>query len=150
MRFGAFLLPMLLAGPALPAPPEGAIQAPPGTEKWTAGGPSMPPGTQIAVLEGDPKKSGMFTLRLRVPAGTRIAPHWHPRDERVTVLSGLVVVGFGDVADAAKGARFPAGSFYLNPALSHHYLFFPEESRVQLTGEGPWELHFVSASAAPK
>ena len=68
------------------APPVGTIQVT--NVVWTAAPPNMPKGTLIAVLEGDPKKPGMFTIRVKMPAGTRIPPHWHPRQERVTVLSG--------------------------------------------------------------
>lgn len=95
-------------------------------------------------LEGDSAKAEMFTLRLEVPAGTKIQPHWHPRDERVTVLSGEVLVGFGDVFDETAMNRLGAGSFYINPARSHHYLMFPVESVVQITGMGPWELHLLA------
>src|SRR5689334_6430522 len=53
---------------------------------WHSGPPTLPRGAKIAVLEGDPAKEGLFTMRIKLPAGTTIAPHWHPRDERVTVL----------------------------------------------------------------
>jgi len=139
------LVPSLLAA----APPAGTIQLAPGQVRWGPASPAMPPGTQLAVLEGDPKAARAFTIRLKVPAGAAIAPHWHPRDERVTVLSGIVAVGFGDTIDAAAVTRFPAGSFYVNPAHSHHYVLFPEASVVQITGVGPWEVKFLDAPAAP-
>jgi hypothetical protein len=37
------------------------------------------------VLEGDPAKAGPFTLRLKTE-GYKIAPHYHPADEHVTVI----------------------------------------------------------------
>jgi quercetin dioxygenase-like cupin family protein len=40
------------------------------------------------VLEGDPRKPGPFTMRVSFPDGYRIAPHFHPTAERVTVLQG--------------------------------------------------------------
>lgn len=92
------------------------------------------------LLEGDPRKEGLFTLRLKIPAGTRLQPHWHPRDERVTVLSGLVKVGFGDEFEEANMVSFGPGSFYLNPAQSRHYVWFVEETVMQLTNVGPWEV----------
>jgi len=49
----------------------------------------LQPGAQLAVLEGDPTaSSGDFTIRLKLPAGYKIAPHWHPTRENVTVISG--------------------------------------------------------------
>jgi quercetin dioxygenase-like cupin family protein len=110
---------------------------------WRDGPPTLPHGAKIAVLEGDPAKEGLFTMRIKLPAGTTIAPHWHPRDERVTVLSGHVMVGFGDVIDSSSTTDFTAGGFYVNPANSHHYLIVPKESVLQLTCVGPWELHPV-------
>jgi quercetin dioxygenase-like cupin family protein len=100
----------------------------------------------VAVLEGDPKAAGMFTMRIKLPAGTIIPPHWHPRDERVTVLSGKVLVGMGDTF-AKSGTAFEAGGFYVNPPNVHHYLWVPEESVLQLTCMGPWELHAVEPSS---
>lgn len=108
---------------------------------WTDGPPSLPKGSQMAVLEGHPAEEGMFTMRVRVPAGSVLAPHWHPRDERVTVLSGAVELGFGNTADRTRVARYETGSFYVNPPRVAHYLFFPEETVLQLTGMGPWEIH---------
>src|SRR5450755_2073086 len=47
------------------------------------------PGAQLAVLEGNPlASSGDYTVRLKMPDGYRIAPHWHPKRENVTVISG--------------------------------------------------------------
>ncbi len=56
--------------------------------KWGDAPPSLQKGAKIAVLEGDPSKKGIFVLRLRMPDGYQIAPHWHPTRERITVLSG--------------------------------------------------------------
>src|ERR1700733_12157568 len=58
--------------------------------------PFVAPGAQLAVLEGNPMaSSGDYTVRLKMPAGYRIAPHWHPKRENVTVLSGTLKVGMG-------------------------------------------------------
>src|SRR5688572_24359569 len=111
--------------------------------EWKDAPPNLPPGTKIAVLEGDSQKEGIFTIRLKVPAGSKIAPHTHPRPERVTVLSGRVLVGFGTKVDETKATAFKAGGFYVNPPNETHYVVFPEESVVQLTCEGPWVLSYV-------
>ena len=110
---------------------------------WKDAPPTMPPGTKIAVLEGDPKQPGMFTIRLKVKAGSVIEPHTHPRPERVTVLSGKVLVGFGTTTDGTKGTTFTAGGFYINPPNEVHYVFFQEDSVVQLTCEGPWVINYT-------
>ena len=117
---------------------------------WSDAPPSLPKGTKVAILEGDPRAAGVFTMRLLVPAGSTVAPHWHPRAERVTVISGRAEVGFGDVVDRTKVKSFTAGGFYVNPPNSHHYLYFPEESILQLTCEGPWELNYVHSTSSTK
>lgn len=128
--------------------PRGTIQHSADTLQWTKGPSSMPPGSRIVLLEGDPKTEGLYTLRLNIPAGARLPPHWHPRDERVTVLSGRIGVGFGDRIDDRQLRYFDAGSYYVNPAHSHHYVYFPETTVVQITGIGPWETHLVPVTAA--
>ena len=122
--------------------PEGTIQKPVDAHQW-ADAPHLSPGVQMLVLEGSPKAEGMFTIRLRIPADTRLKPHWHTRDERVTILSGLAKVGFGEAWNEETMTSFPAGSFYLNPPMSHHYVWIVEETEMQLTGMKPWELHFM-------
>jgi quercetin dioxygenase-like cupin family protein len=108
------------------------------TPTWNDAPPSMPQGTKMAVLEGSPREAGIFTIRLKVPAGAAIAPHTHPRHERVTVLSGKVTVSIG-----GKETTFGAGGFYVNPPDEVHSLTFSEETVLQLTCEGPWALNYV-------
>jgi hypothetical protein len=46
------------------------------------------PGTQNAVLYGDPTKAGVYVQRTKFPPGTKVMPHWHP-DEWRTGRSSL-------------------------------------------------------------
>jgi hypothetical protein len=46
---------------------------------WRDRPPSLPAGAKLAILEGDPAKDGFFTMRLRLPDGYKIPPHWHPK-----------------------------------------------------------------------
>jgi quercetin dioxygenase-like cupin family protein len=111
--------------------------------------PTLPPGSKVSVLEGNPGAEGMFTMRVRIPAGSAIPPHWHPRQERVTILAGAVDLGFGSVANKSSVTRYRAGSFYLNPPRMMHYLFFPENTELQITGVGPWELMTTDPNEKP-
>ncbi|MFZ5482359.1 MAG: cupin domain-containing protein [Myxococcota bacterium] len=110
-------------------------------------GPAQIPGARMAVLEGDPNRSGLFTMRLRLPAGTKIPPHWHPADEHVTVVSGEVWMATGDTFDPEKGHAMTAGSFAFMPARTHHYAWARTESVVQLHGMGPWQMYFVEPTS---
>jgi quercetin dioxygenase-like cupin family protein len=145
------VLALLLAASVLnaqtPPQPDPPIGLTPEALVWTEGPSTLPPGSKMAVLEGSPKADGMFTMRLRIPAGSAIPPHWHPRQERVTILSGAVDLGFGSVANAGNTKHYPAGSFYVNPPRVMHFLFFPQATEMQMTGVGPWELQTSDISA---
>ena len=63
----------------------------------------------MAVLEGNPMgDSGDYTVRIKMPAGYRIAPHTHPNRENVTIISGQLKVGMGDHFDTANMMVIPA------------------------------------------
>ena len=136
---GALLLFSAMACSESSAPlPPGAIQQRAEQLRWQPGPAALPPGVELVVLEGDPKKEALFTMRLKVPAGTRLPPHTHPRDERVTVLSGKVGIGFGENFED-KALRFvESGGYYVNPAGVVHFVLFAEDSVVQITTFGPW------------
>ena len=80
----------------------------PDTIQWGPPPPFIAPGAQLAVIEGNPAAStGDYTVRLKMPDGYRIAPHWHPLRENVTVISGTFKVGMGDTFDKDKMATIP-------------------------------------------
>lgn len=117
------------------------------SEQWVPVKPPLPPGAEAELLEGDPKHEGLFTMRLRLPPGYVLAPHTHPADERVTVISGQVFVGIGDSMDQSKEQAFSAGCFYVNPAGLHHYVYSGKEGAVlQLNCMAPWGIHFLGES----
>ncbi|MGH8103761.1 MAG: cupin domain-containing protein, partial [bacterium] len=98
------------------------------------------PNVQLSVLDGDPTKEGPFVMRIKVPAKYKIPPHWHPADERVTVISGEFNVGTGDIFDMNAAKMLPAGSFMHMPTGVHHFAFTRVEAVIQLNGIGPWKL----------
>ena len=55
------------------------------------------------------------------PPDTRVAPHVHPNDENVTVISGTLHIGFGDKFDQSKGQAVKPGGFALAPKGVQHY-----------------------------
>ena len=118
--------------------------------KWGPVPAFIPPGAQLAVLEGDPLgTTGDYTVRLKMPDGYKLPPHWHPRRENVTVISGTFKVGMGDTFDATKMTSFPAGSFaYLDPDM-HHYAMAAGEVVVQIHGMAPVEFVYVNPSDDP-
>jgi len=121
----------------------------PSQMKWGSH-PALPEEIKVAALSGDPTKKELFVLRLKVPAGTKIAPHWHPIDEHVTVLSGSMKVGNGDKFETANGIDLPVGSFISIPAKHHHYAWFPEDSLIQINDIGPWNITYINPKDDPR
>lgn len=118
--------------------------------EWGPAPDVLPSGAEAALLLGDPSQEGLFALRLKLPAGYSIAPHTHPADEVVTVVSGTFLLGMGESADRDKVQVLPAGSFFALPPNSPHYVFTDEETIVQITTVGPWGLSYVNPEDDPR
>lgn len=118
--------------------------------KWGPPPPFVAAGAQLAVLEGDPgANSGEYTVRLSMPDGYKIAPHWHPKRENVTVISGSFKVGMGDKFEESKLMTFPAGSFaYLDPDM-HHYAQASGPTVVQVHGMSPLQFNYLNPADDP-
>jgi quercetin dioxygenase-like cupin family protein len=104
----------------------------------------------MAVMQGDPKMAGPFTLRAKLPANYKVPPHFHPDTETVTVLSGTFNVAMGDSFDASKTKAMPAGSFIALPGKNAHFVFTQEETVIQVNATGPWTLTYVNPADDPR
>jgi hypothetical protein len=116
--------------------------------QWTDT-PSLP-GAKVAVIEGPITEAVPFTFRIKFPANYKIAPHWHPAVERVTVLSGTIHLGVGDTFDQGKAKALPAGSISIMEPKMNHFAWTSEETVVQLSGMGPWGITFVNPADDPR
>ena len=110
----------------------------------------LPAGAKLAVLEGDPTKSGAYTMRLLMPDGYRIPPHFHAGAEHVTVVTGALMVGMGEKFDEGQMKSLPAGTFAMIPVGMHHYAKAQGETVLQLHGTGPWRLTYVNTADDPR
>lgn len=137
----ARLLPLLLLTSPL------AAQAAPA---WGPAPPFLAKGAQFAVYQGDPGKARVYTIRLKLPAGYVIAPHFHPTDENVTVISGHFLVGMGDAVDRAKAQSLSAGGFITATAMAHHFAVATDEVVVQVHGTGPFAITYVHPADDPR
>src|ERR1051326_2757025 len=133
------------AKPAGPAP----VVVTPDKVQWSAAPPVFQPGAQFAVLAGDPGKPGPFTVRLKMPDGYRVMPHWHPTAENVTVLSGEFHVGMGDKFDESSMQTLPAHSLAVMPPHHNHYALAKGEPEFQVSGTGPFKLVYVNPADDP-
>lgn len=100
-------------------------------------------GVQMAVVWGDPTKPGPYIMRLKLDDAATVPPHWHPDDERVTVLSGTFMVGVGDTIDPSKMKTLGPGAFVYIPQGVHHYAMAKGVTIVQASGMGPFAMNFV-------
>ena len=118
--------------------------------QWNPAPPILPPGAQLAVLEGNPGAKGPIVMRLKFPANYVVPPHWHSMPERITVISGTFNVGDGDAVDRKASQPLTAGGFLSLPAKMHHYAWVKEPTIVQINLEGPFDLFYVNPADDPQ
>ncbi len=134
----------------------------PGAEQWMdipaaamVGTPSVEIGgtLKLAILQGDPMTAGRsYVVRLSCTDGAKIAPHWHPTTENVTVIKGGFLLGMGAKWDDASMKEFPVGAFVSAPPQMRHYAQCKGDSVVQVNGIAPLVINFVGPddTGAPK
>jgi hypothetical protein len=119
--------------------------------KWGPAPPSLPPGAQIAVLEGDPSKAGApFAIRAKLLDGYRVPPHWHPTNERIIVLQSTFGMGLGERFDPAAGRELPVRSYVVTPKGVRHFVWAKGETVIQVSGMGPIEINYVNPADDPR
>ena len=137
-----------VAGAQEPAKPAHIVMAP-AEVKWGEPPPVFEKGMSFTVVSGDPGKPGLYVVRAKMPAGYKIAPHWHPTDEHVTVLSGTLALGMGEKFDKAGMKALPAGGYALLPAEMRHFAMATTATTIQVHGQGPFALTYVNPADDP-
>ena len=117
--------------------------------KWGPAPAIFPAGARMAVLQGDPSKNELFTIRLDLPKGYRIGPHFHPTDEHLTIISGKFQVGMGDSMNSRQTMTLTQGGFATAPAQQHHFAIARTHAIVQVHAMGPFQLTYVNAADDP-
>lgn len=118
--------------------------------KWQDA-PSLGKGAKTAVIDGDPKSSGPFVMRIRVPANTTIGVHTHPTTENVTVLSGTLYFAAGDKLDRKKAKAFGPGSYFSIEQGKPMFAYTGDtEVIAQLHGNGPWGITYLGKDSPAK
>ncbi len=123
-----------------------------GEARWGPAPPFIPAGAQLAVLAGDPTKSGPYSVRLKFPANYAIPAHSHPTDENVVVVTGALTFGMGDKLSksAAGNKTLPPGGFNQLTAGMNHFAFTTQETTIVLFGLGPVDFKYVNPSDDPR
>ncbi|HWI24001.1 MAG TPA: cupin domain-containing protein [Lysobacter sp.] len=117
--------------------------------QWGDAPPALPKGAQAAVLAGDPGKEGVFTIRLKMPAGYRVPRHWHPTAEAVTLIEGDFTLSMGDASNAHE-MSFAPGDFVNLPAHMQHEGSSKGGAVVQVQGTGPFQITYVDPKDDPR
>jgi quercetin dioxygenase-like cupin family protein len=129
----------------------GHIVVPLASTKWAPAPPSLPPGAEMAILDGDPRMKGVpYTIRAKLPDGYKVPPHWHPVDENVTVLKGTLMMGRGDKFTDQGAMELTVGSFSHMPKGMRHFAWAKGETIIQVHGVGPFEIQYVNADDDPR
>lgn len=118
--------------------------------KWEDVLRGMPLGSQAAVIEGNPKKSGFFTLRHKIPANWVVMPHTHPADEHITVLEGSCYLGIGKEYSEEAATKLSMGAFTMMKAGTAHYFFTKENCIIQVHGMGPQKINYINPDDDPR
>jgi quercetin dioxygenase-like cupin family protein len=80
----------------------------------------------------------MYTILAKYRAGGTSAPHTHPDQRVVTVISGTYYLGAGSEFDESKLKPLKSGTTIIVPANAPHYAAAKDgETIVQEVGIGP-------------
>jgi hypothetical protein len=113
--------------------------------------PAFPPTARLAVLVGDPTQPGPYVIRVKVPGGVKLMPHWHPEDRVYTVISGVFYIGRGAEFDAAALTAYAPGSVIVLPGHTYHFHWAQSGEYVtQVNALGPLGLEYVSPADDPR
>lgn len=155
-RFIAFSTALIFAEVALGATNLAQIRVTPAEldamQSHGAGaGTSGVSGIRTTVVEGDHTRAGRYTIRLSLPANTKIQAHIH-RDSRTAILvAGTWYFGYGNVANSAAEKALPAGTFYTEPGGVAHFAETKDTPVVvYITGYGPTDTAYVNESDAAR
>jgi hypothetical protein len=113
--------------------------------------PAFPPSARLAIVVGNPAEPGMYTIRVKVPSGVKLMPHWHPEDRVYTVISGVFYIGLGEQFDEDKLEAHPPGAVIVLPGSTYHFHWARSGEYVtQVSGIGPLGLEYVNPDDDPR
>jgi quercetin dioxygenase-like cupin family protein len=110
--------------------------------KWNTSG----AGQWFAVVSGSPNTEGApFVIRIKLADGVKVAPHWHPMDEHITVVTGTFYMGMGEKFNESLAKEMPSGSYGLMPKEMRHFAWAKGETIIQIHGIGPFKTYWVES-----
>jgi hypothetical protein len=111
----------------------------------------FPPSARLAVVVGHPSEPGPYVVRVKVPSGVKLMPHWHQEDRVYTVVSGVFYIGRGDQFDESNLEAYPPGAVIVLPSGTHHFHWAKSGEYVtQVTAIGTISLEYVNPQDDPR
>jgi hypothetical protein len=122
----------------------------PGTLNWVRQPPGLPSGGRLAVVRGDPSKAGPFIIRIDLPDGYQVPPHWHPTSERIKVLEGTILMGEGREWSNKSLRPLGPGQETTVAARHPHYVRAKGRTMAEIRSTGPFEITYVNTADDPR
>lgn len=119
---------------------------------WGPAPDAFPPGCLLCLLHGDPSADGaIFSVRLRASQQYVFAPHRHPHDEHVTIISGRLHLGNGATLDRGSARLLEPGDYAFLPKEQYHYAWTgTEETVLQVEAIGPFGITYANTEDDPR
>jgi mannose-6-phosphate isomerase-like protein (cupin superfamily) len=117
---------------------------------WGPQPPGLPAGSRLAVVRGDPSKAGPFTIRVDLPDGYQVKPHWHPTSERIKVVEGTLLMGDGREWRDTGMRPLSVGQEVTVPARHPHYVEAKGRTMLEIRSTGPFQITYVNAADDPR
>jgi mannose-6-phosphate isomerase-like protein (cupin superfamily) len=117
---------------------------------WQPVPPALPPGARFALVEGDPGQSGPFRLRMELPDGYEVQPHYHPVSETIEVLEGTFLHGRGREWDEARLMPLVAGEAVHLAAGEPHFVRTRGRTVIEVRSTGPFGTTYVNPADDPQ
>ena len=113
--------------------------------------PAYPPQVKLAVLVGNPKVTGPYVVRVRLPGGMKFMPHMHQEDRIYTVISGVFYIGRGEQFNPDALQAYAPGSVIVLPGNTHHFHWARSgEYIAQVAGYGPLSIDYLDHKDDPR
>lgn len=111
---------------------------------------TLPPGAHDYLLSGNPGKPELYTFRFELPANYKIPPFLLTSTSYITVITGKLYVGEGNVFTRNNLHALTAGSYVIVPANKPLYFWTKEKTILQFHGIGPVEVNYMNISDDPR
>lgn len=96
-------------------------------------------------LFGDPNENGIYVQIVKIPANTKLLPHFHPDNRTVYVIDGEFYYCYENKFDETKAIKIIKGSFFTEPANQPHFAFTKENYVIlYVSGNGPTKTTFIA------